>query len=73
MLLSSLRDLSANSFTGTLPPDWGLGLSSVRMIKLASNDIRSDLPQEWAELPAVQHLDLSHNQLAGTDSQLSSG
>ena len=49
------RDLSDNAIGGQLPAEWGQGLSSVRLVKLAGNGIESELPSEWAQLGAVQH------------------
>ena len=40
-------DVSANTLTGTLPPDWASGLPKLSMLHLVGNQLQGTLPEPW--------------------------
>jgi hypothetical protein len=56
------RSLAFNGFSGALPADWG-SLSSLRVLKLNSNQLSGAVPKAWARpgLPALKTLSLWNN------------
>ncbi|KAM4117422.1 hypothetical protein ACB094_02G123400 [Castanea mollissima] len=57
-------DLSANYFTGVLPPDIG-NIPSLRLLNLARNNFSGQLPIELSKLTSLEYLDLSVNKFTG--------
>ncbi|KAL3603461.1 hypothetical protein D5086_004320 [Populus alba] len=65
-LLPSLHtlDLSYNQLTGTVPPGLFTGLSQLKVMILASNQLSGELPRIVSA--GILHLDLKDNSLTGT-------
>ncbi len=57
------RDISRNSLTGSLPPEWG-ALGSLVSLDVSSNYLSGGLPAVWEALASLQQLRLSSNNLA---------
>ncbi|KAK4374907.1 hypothetical protein RND71_005584 [Anisodus tanguticus] len=54
-------DLSNNAFNTSIFPQWIFKLSSLVHLDLSSNNIFSELPDEFAKLTSLEYLDLSSN------------
>lgn len=60
-----IRDLSGNSFFGTLPRQWKHA-DELRIIDLARNSLSGTLEKEWKDLKnTLEFLDLSSNSMTG--------
>ncbi|XP_073107440.1 uncharacterized protein [Elaeis guineensis] len=62
-LLSGI-DLSANKFTGTIPPELG-NLYGIISLNLSFNQLTGPIPETFSNLNQIETLDLSHNHLSG--------
>lgn len=72
VLLSKLQliDFSFNQLQGSIPTEWGTGLTDLRSLNLAANELTGRLPEtSLARLTRLEHLWLSENQLRGTLSE----
>ncbi|KAF7150005.1 hypothetical protein RHSIM_Rhsim02G0186200 [Rhododendron simsii] len=58
-------DLSENEFTGSIPTWVGERLSSLRVLTLCSNKMKSVIPPELCRLASLQILDLAQNNFSG--------
>ncbi|KAG6551452.1 hypothetical protein Mapa_006875 [Marchantia paleacea] len=58
-------DLSANNFSGVIPPDLSQ-CSQLRALNLSSNGLVSAIPASLSSLSGMETLDLSFNALTGT-------
>ncbi|XP_059285725.1 receptor-like protein EIX2 [Lycium ferocissimum] len=54
-------DLSNNAFNSSIFPRWIFKLSNLVHLDLSSNNILSELPDEFANLTSLKYLDLSSN------------
>ncbi|KAK4337631.1 hypothetical protein RND71_042118 [Anisodus tanguticus] len=54
-------DLSNNAFNTSIFPQWIFKLSNLVHLDLSSNNIFSELPDEFAKLTSLEYLDLSSN------------
>ncbi|CAK9315680.1 unnamed protein product [Citrullus colocynthis] len=58
-------DLSKNRLHGSLPSWIGVNVSSLFLLNLGSNNFKGIIPRHWCNLPLLQVLDLSNNNLWG--------
>ncbi|MCD9644782.1 hypothetical protein HAX54_033216 [Datura stramonium] len=54
-------DLSNNAFNSSIFPQWLFSLSNLMHLDLNSNNIFSELPDEFAKLTSLEYLDVSSN------------
>ena len=59
--------LSGLGISGTLPPQFGMGLQAVnlRSISLADNNFTGSIPETWGSIQRLDSLNLANNNLSG--------